>query len=166
MMSSKKKVLIITYYWPPAGGPGVQRWLKFSKYLRDYDIEPVIYTIDNPTYPILDSSSENEIPKGIEVLKQPIFELNSILSFFGVNNKKGSAGFLNPNPTLFGKMIQYIRANFFIPDARKFWIQPSVNFLSNYLKNHKIDAVISTGPPHSVHLIGLKLKKQLSRLLS
>ena len=161
MMSSKKKVLIITYYWPPAGGPGVQRWLKFSKYLRDYDIEPVIYTIDNPTYPILDSSSENEIPKDIEVLKQPIFEFNSILSFFGVHNKKESAGFLNPKPTLFGKMIQYIRANFFIPDARKFWIQPSVKFLSNYLKNHKIDAIISTGPPHSVHLIGLKLKKQL-----
>ena len=161
MMSSKKKVLIITYYWPPAGGPGVQRWLKFSKYLRDYDIEPVIYTIDNPTYPILDSSSENDIPQGIEVLKQPIFELNSILSFFGVHNKKESAGFLNPKPTLFGKMIQYIRANFFIPDARKFWIQPSVKFLSNYLKNHKIDAIISTGPPHSVHLIGLKLKKQL-----
>jgi len=160
-MSSKKKVLIITYYWPPAGGPGVQRWLKFSKYLRDYDIEPVIYTIDNPTYPILDSSSENDIPQGIEVLKQPIFELNSILSFFGVHNKKESAGFLNPKPTLFGKMIQYIRANFFIPDARKFWIQPSVKFLSNYLKNHKIDAIISTGPPHSVHLIGLKLKKQL-----
>ena len=161
MMSSKKKVLIITYYWPPAGGPGVQRWLKFSKYLRDYDIEPVIYTIDNPTYPILDSSSENEIPNGIEVLKQPIFEPNSILTFFGVNNKNESAGFLNPNPTLFGKIIQYIRANYFIPDARKFWVKPSIKFLSNYLKNHQIDAIISTGPPHSVHLIGLELKKQI-----
>ena len=161
MVSSKKKVLIITYYWPPAGGPGVQRWLKFSKYLRDYDIEPVIYTIDNPTYPILDSSSENEIPNGIEVLKQPIFEPNSILTFFGVNNKNESAGFLNPNPTLFGKIIQYIRANYFIPDARKFWVKPSIKFLSNYLKNHQIDAIISTGPPHSVHLIGLELKKQI-----
>lgn len=161
MMSFKKKVLIITYYWPPAGGPGVQRWLKFSKYLRDYNIEPVIYTIDNPHYPILDSSSENEIPKGIEILKLPIFEPNSILTFFGVNNKNESAGFLNPNPTLFGKMIQYIRANYFIPDARKYWVKPSVKFLSNYLKKHQIDAVISTGPPHSVHLIGLKLKKQI-----
>ena len=161
MMSYKKKVLIITYYWPPAGGSGVQRWLKFSKYLRDFEIEPVIYTIDNPSYPILDKSSESEIPKDLEILKQAIFEPNSMLSFFGRNNKKESAGFLNPNPTFFGSIIQYIRANYFIPDARKFWIQPSVNFLSNYLENNHIDAIITTGPPHSMHLIGLELKKKL-----
>jgi len=160
-MSYKKKVLIITYYWPPAGGSGVQRWLKFSKYLRGFEIEPVIYTIDNPSYPILDKSLESEIPKDLEILKQAIFEPNSILSFFGRNNKKESAGFLNPNPTFFGSIIQYIRANYFIPDARKFWIQPSVNFLSNYLENNHIDAIITTGPPHSMHLIGLELKKKL-----
>ena len=160
-MSYKNKVLIITYYWPPAGGSGVQRWLKFSKYLRGFDIEPVIYTIDNPSYPILDKSSESEIPKDLEILKQAIFEPNSMLSFFGRNNKKESAGFLNPNPTFLGKIVQYIRANYFIPDARKFWIQPSVNFLSNYLENNHIDAIITTGPPHSMHLIGLELKKKL-----
>jgi hypothetical protein len=159
-MSSKKKVLIITYYWPPAGGSGVQRWLKFVKYLRDFNIEPVIYTVDNPSYPILDKSLESEIPKGLEILKQPIFEPNSVLSFFGNKKKKESAGFLNPNPTFFGKIVQYIRANYFIPDARKFWIKPSVKFLSNYLKNNKIDAVISTGPPHSMHNIGLALKEK------
>ena len=161
MMSYKKKVLIITYYWPPAGGSGVQRWLKFSKYLRDFEIEPVIYTIDNPSYPILDKSSESEIPKDLEILKQAIFEPNSMLSFFGRNNKKESAGFLNPNPTFLGKIVQYIRANYFIPDARKFWIQPSVNFLSNYLEKNHIDAIITTGPPHSMHIIGLELKKKL-----
>ena len=161
MMSYKKKVLIITYYWPPAGGSGVQRWLKFSKYLRDFEIEPVIYTIDNPSYPILDKSSESEIPKDLEILKQAIFEPNSLLSIFGSTSKKESAGFLNPNPTFFGKIIQYIRANYFIPDARKFWIQPSVNFLSNYLENNHIDAIITTGPPHSMHIIGLELKKKL-----
>ena len=160
-MSYKKKVLIITYYWPPAGGSGVQRWLKFSKYLRDFEIEPVIYTIDNPSYPILDKSSESEIPKDLEILKQAIFEPNSLLSIFGSTSKKESAGFLNPNPTFFGKIIQYIRANYFIPDARKFWIQPSVNFLSNYLENNHIDAIITTGPPHSMHIIGLELKKKL-----
>ena len=160
-MSYKKKVLIITYYWPPAGGSGVQRWLKFSKYLRDFEIEPVIYTIDNPSYPILDKSSESEIPKDLEILKQAIFEPNSMLSFFGRNNKKESAGFLNPNPTFLGKIVQYIRANYFIPDARKFWIQPSVNFLSNYLEKNHIDAIITTGPPHSMHIIGLELKKKL-----
>ena len=157
-MSSKKKVLIITYYWPPSGGSGVQRWLKFSKYLRDFNIEPVIYTVDNPSYPIKDTSLESEIPLGLEVLKQPIFEPNSFLSIFGNNKKKESAGFLNPNPTLLGRFFQYVRANYFIPDARKFWIKPSVKFLSNYLKNNEIDVVITTGPPHSMHIIGLALR--------
>ena len=157
-MSSKKKVLIITYYWPPSGGSGVQRWLKFSKYLRDFNIEPVIYTIDNPSYPIKDTSLESEIPLGLEVLKQPIFEPNSFLSIFGNNKKKESAGFLNPNPTLLGRFFQYVRANYFIPDARKFWIKPSVKFLSNYLKNNEIEVVITTGPPHSMHIIGLALR--------
>jgi len=157
-MSSKKKVLIITYYWPPSGGSGVQRWLKFSKYLRDFNIEPVIYTVDNPLYPIKDTSLESEIPLGLEVLKQPIFEPNSFLSIFGNNKKKESAGFLNPNPTLLGRFFQYVRANYFIPDARKFWIKPSVKFLSNYLKNNEIEVVITTGPPHSMHIIGLALR--------
>ena len=157
-MSSKKKVLIITYYWPPSGGSGVQRWLKFSKYLRDFNIEPVIYTVDNPSYPIKDTSLESEIPLGLEVLKQPIFEPNSFLSIFGNNKKKESAGFLNPNPTLLGRFFQYVRANYFIPDARKFWIKPSVKFLSNYLKNNEIDVLITTGPPHSMHIIGLVLR--------
>lgn len=160
MMSYKKKVLIITYYWPPAGGSGVQRWLKFSKYLRDFEIEPVIYTVENPSYPILDNSLENEIPKELEILKQPIFEPNSILSVFS-GKKKESAGFLNPNPTFIGKTLQYIRANYFIPDTRKFWIKPSVKFLSAYLNDNHIDAIITTGPPHSMHLIGLELKKKL-----
>jgi glycosyltransferase involved in cell wall biosynthesis len=160
MMNSKKKVLIITYYWPPAGGSGVQRWLKFVKYLRDFDIEPVIYTVDNPGYAINDKSLINEIPNSIETLRQPIFEPNSILNFFGTKTNKESAGFLNPNPNFIGKIIQYIRANYFIPDARKFWIKPSVKFLSNYLEKNPVDVIITTGPPHSLHLIGLHLKKK------
>ena len=154
------KVLIITYYWPPAGGSGVQRWLKFVKYLRDFGIEPVVYTVENPKYPILDESLQSDIPKGIEVLKQPIFEPNSILSFFG-KKKTESAGFLDPNPSFFGKVLQYIRANYFIPDARKYWIDPSVKYLKNYISKNNIDAIVTTGPPHSMHLIGLKLKQQL-----
>ena len=73
MMNSKKKVLIITYYWPPAGGSGVQRWLKFVKYLRDFDIEPIIYTVDNPRYAIHDKSLINEIPNSIETLQKLIY---------------------------------------------------------------------------------------------
>lgn len=155
------KVLIITYYWPPAGGSGVQRWLKFVKYLRNFDIEPVVYTVENPNYALTDFTLQEEIPKGITVLKQPIWEPNDLLSFFKSNQKQTSAGFLNPNPSFLEKKLQYIRANYFIPDSRKFWIKPSVNYLKNYLKKHKIDVVISTGPPHSMHLIGLQLKQSI-----
>ena len=82
-----KKVLVITYYWPPAGGPGVQRWLKFVKYLRDFNIEPVVYTVDEAKYPIIDASLANDIPKGIEVLKQAIWEPNDLLSIFKKKEK-------------------------------------------------------------------------------
>lgn len=153
------KALIITYYWVPAGGSGVQRWLKFVKYLRDFGIEPIVYTVDSPNYPIVDDSLEKDIPEGIEVLRNGIWEPNTVLSNF--SKKKTSAGFLNSKPSFFGKIVQYIRANYFIPDARKFWIQPSVNYLKNYLSKNKIDVIITTGPPHSLHLIGLQLKKEL-----
>jgi len=155
-----KKALIITYYWPPAGGSGVQRWLKFVKYLRNFDIEPVVFTVANPSYALEDNALKNDIPKGIEVVKQAIWEPNQLLSFFGNNNKDVSAGFLNPNPSIFGKMMQYVRANYFIPDARKFWIKPSVANLTNYLKTNHVDLIISTGPPHSVHLIAKGLKEK------
>ena len=155
------KVLIITYYWPPAGGSGVQRWLKFVKYLPGFDIEPVVYTVDNPSYAILDTTLQNDIPSSVKIIKQPIKEPNNFLSFFSKKNKKTSAGFLDANPSFLGKIAQYIRANYFIPDARKYWIKPSVKYLSNYLKENNIDAIITTGPPHSMHLIGLQLKQKL-----
>jgi glycosyltransferase involved in cell wall biosynthesis len=155
------KALIITYYWPPAGGSGVQRWLKFVKYLQDFDVEPVVYTIKNPKYPILDSTLEKDVPKSIKILRQPIWEPNSFLSIFK-KEKSQSAGFLNPNPGFLGKVLQYVRANYFIPDARKFWVKPSVKFLENYIKKNKIDVIITTGPPHSLHLIGLQLKDKLN----
>lgn len=155
------KVLIVTYYWVPAGGSGVQRWLKFVKYLRDFGIEPVIYTVKDPNYPLIDVSLSNDIPGNIEVIKHPIWEPNNLLSKLKKRGAKTSAGFLNPNPTFFGKVLQYVRANYFIPDARKFWVKPSVKKLNRYLKENVIDVIITTGPPHSMHLIGLQLKKEL-----
>ena len=155
------KALIITYYWPPAGGSGVQRWLKFVKYLQDFGIEPIVYTVDNPNYVFTDDSLEMEIPKDIEILKQPIWEPNNLLSLIKSKQKQISAGFLKPNPSFFENQLQYIRANYFIPDARKYWIKPSVNYLSNYIQKNDIDVIISTGPPHSLHLIGLLLKQKL-----
>ncbi|SDE62084.1 Glycosyltransferase Family 4 [Pricia antarctica] len=157
-----KKVLIITYYWPPAGGPGVQRWLKFVKYLRDFGIEPVVYVPENPHYPIEDPSLEKEIPKDIAVYKQPLFEpygLAKLLS--SKKTKRISSGIIQAkNQSVLEKAMLWIRGNFFIPDARKYWIKPSVRFLSEVLDKEDIDTVITTGPPHSVHLIGRQLKAE------
>ena len=155
------KVVIVTYYWPPSGGSGVQRWLKFVKYLQEFGIEAIVYTVSNPKYSITDTSLANEIPKTVTVLKQPIWEPNNLLHRIGKHKTKESAGFLNPNPSFLGKLLQYIRANYFIPDARKFWVKPSVAFLKKYLRQNPVDAIITSGPPHSVHLIGLALKKEL-----
>ncbi len=162
----KQKVLIITYYWPPAGGPGVQRWVKFANYLPDFDIESIIYTPENPTYPIVDSSMEKEISKDLTVLKQPIWEPYNLANTFSKKNKEHNAGFYEEkaNQNWKSKLSLFIRGNFFIPDARKFWIKPSVRFLKNYLQKEQIHTIITTGPPHSMHLIGLKLKKQLPHL--
>lgn len=159
-----KKVLIITYYWPPAGGPGVQRWLKFVKYLRDFEVEPVVYIPENPNYPLIDKSFINEVPKDIEIIRQPIFEpykFGAVLS--KKNTKTISSGIIKQKEkqNFIQKLMLFVRGNFFIPDARKFWIQPSVKFLKSYLEKTNIDTIITTGPPHSLHLIGLGLKRQL-----
>lgn len=155
-----KKVLIITYYWPPAGGPGVQRWLKFVKYLRDFGIEPMVYVPENPHYPIEDTSLEKEIPKELTIYRQPLFEpygLAKILS--PKKTKRISSGIIQAkNQSVLEKGMLWVRGNFFIPDARKYWVKPSVKFLSEVLDKENIDTVITTGPPHSVHLIGQQLK--------
>lgn len=162
MKNFKLKALIVTYYWPPAGGSGVQRWLKFVKYLRDFDIEPVVYTVKNPNYNQEDKTLLKDIPEGVEVIRQPIFEPNNLLSKFKSTKNRKSSGFQNPTPSFLGKILQYVRINYFIPDARKFWIKPSVKYLKTYLAEHHIDVVITTGPPHSLHLIGLELKRKLN----
>lgn len=158
-----RKVLIVTYYWPPAGGPGVQRWLKFVKYLPENGIEPVVYVPENAHYPLKDPTLEQEIPKNIKVLKNAIFEPYAFASLLSKKNtQKISSGIIpeNKRQGLFQKLMLFIRGNFFIPDARKFWIKPSVKFLSSYLQKNEIGTIITTGPPHSLHLIGLELKKK------
>ncbi|MHA6280672.1 glycosyltransferase family 4 protein [Salinimicrobium sp. CAU 1759] len=159
-----KKVLIVTYYWPPAGGPGVQRWLKFAKYLPENGIEPIVYAPKNPHYPLKDASLEVEVPSGIKVLKNDIFEPYAFAEVFSKKDTAMISSGIIPKEQkqgLLQKLMLFIRGNFFIPDARKFWIKPSVKFLSEYLKENSIDTIITTGPPHSMHLIGLKLKKEL-----
>ena len=157
-----KKVLIITYYWPPAGGPGVQRWLKFVKYLPDFGIQPIVYCPENPNYPTLDPSLESEVNSKITVLKTPINEPYKWAQLFSKSKTDHLSKGLISNQkkqSVLEKGLLFIRGNFFIPDARVSWVRPSVSFLSDYIKVHQIDTIITTGPPHSLHLIGLKLKQ-------
>lgn len=164
-MDKTKKVLIITYYWPPAGGPGVQRWLKFVKYLPEFGVEPIVYCPKNPNYPIVDDSLVMEIPDNITILKQPIREPYRLASLFSKGKSKTISSGVIPKvkkQSFIEKMMLYVRGNYFIPDARKNWIKPSVSYLTNYIKKHNIETIITTGPPHSLHLIGLQLKARLS----
>jgi hypothetical protein len=157
-----KRVLIITYYWPPMGGSGVQRWVKFSKYLPSFGWQPVIYTPENPDFSIVDKSLVNEIPKEAEVIRRPIREPYSVYRKLLGSKQKGTAeveAISGENMTFKKKLSLYIRGNFFIPDARVWWVRPSVRFLKKYLKDHPVDMIITTGPPHSMHLIGLGLHR-------
>lgn len=160
-----KKVLIITYYWPPAGGPGVQRWLKFVKYLPDFGIHPVVYIPENPNYPIVDEKLLEEIPHDITILKQTIMEPYGLASVFSKKNTQKISSGIIPNKrkqSMIQRVMLWIRGNLFIPDARVFWVKPSVNYLEKYILENNIETVITTGPPHSLHLIGLQLKKKIS----
>jgi len=160
-----KKVLIITYYWPPAGGPGVQRWLKFVKYLPEFNIEPIVYCPKYPFYPTIDNSLCNDINKKLTVLKHPIKDPIKILNkFFRRKVNNYSKGIIPKvkKQNFFDRLLIFIRGNFFIPDSRVFWVKPSFKFLSNYIYNNHIDIIITTGPPHSVHMIGLQLKNKFN----
>lgn len=161
-----KKILIVTYYWPPSGGPGVQRWLKFVKYLPDFGWKPTIFIPENPSYPIVDETLEKEVSKDLEIIKTKIWEPYQIAEFFGKDNKKFKAGQFDvgENQSWKSKLSIWVRGNFFIPDARVFWVKPSVEFLKKYLKENHFDAFVTTGPPHSLHLIGLELKKEFPNL--
>lgn len=160
----RKKVLIITYYWPPAGGPGVQRWLKFVKYLPEFGIDPIVYCPENPSYPLLDENLLKEVSGEVIVIKQPIFEPYRLASIFSKNKTKTiSSGLINTKKQSFvERLLLYVRGNFFIPDARKFWVKPSVAFLKDYIQENEVETIITTGPPHSLHLIGLQLKEKLN----
>ncbi len=158
-----KKVLIVTYHWPPSGGISVLRCLKIAKYLHCFGWEPVIYTPANAQYDYLDYSNEKDIPAGITILKQPILEpFNLFKKVSGRSNSDSQ----NPvyvrdrKRSITDKLAMWIRANFFIPDARCLWIKPSVKFLSKYLKENKIDAIFSDGPPHTNTVIACKLAQK------
>ena len=157
-----KRVLIITYYWPPTGGSGVQRWAKFAKYLPSEGWQPVIYTPENPEQLAVDTSLEAEIPSEVEVLKTHIVEPYELYkNFLRKSGHSKEVVEVNPvnaqNKSFAQKVAMWVRGNLFRPDPRCLWIRPSVKFLKKYLKEHPVDLIVSTGPPQSMHLIGRKL---------
>jgi glycosyltransferase involved in cell wall biosynthesis len=160
-----KKVLIVSYYWPPAGGPGVQRWLKFVKYLPEFGIEPHVYVPENPAYPIVDERLVQEVPNDAVVIRRKILEPYGLAALFSKRSvKKISAGIIpaKKKQSPAEKTALWIRGNLFIPDARVLWVGPSVSFLKKYMAENGISTIVTTGPPHSLHLIGLGIKRAMN----
>ncbi len=160
-----KRVLIISYYWPPTGGSGVQRWVKFAKYLPEEGWQPVVYTPENPEQLAVDESLAREIPVEAEIVKTHIFEPYSFYKKILKSSGHGKEAVeVNPvnaqNKSLVQKVAMWVRGNFFRPDPRCLWIRPSVKFLKKYLEEHPVDLIVSTGPPQSMHIIGMKLARK------
>ena len=159
-----KKVLVITYYWPPSGGAGVQRWVKFIKYFKNQNIDPYIISVDPDfaSYPVIDKSLINDIPENTNVYLTKTNEPYSIYKKIN-NNQTPYAGFANEGrPNFLQKIARFVRGNFFIPDSRKGWNDFAYKKAIKVLEKENIDTVITTSPPHSTQLIGLKLKETLN----
>jgi glycosyltransferase involved in cell wall biosynthesis len=155
------KVLIITYYWPPSGGAGVQRWLKFSKYLPEFGWEPIILTVDPEfaAYPVTDFSLIDDLPDSVKVYKTPAINYFSI--YRKDKSKIPTAGFAsNIDSSIKGKILRFIRGNFFLPDPRRGWNKYAFRKASELIETEAIRHIITTSPPHSTQLIGLKIKKK------
>ncbi|MGB3463762.1 MAG: glycosyltransferase [Cyclobacteriaceae bacterium] len=167
--NNSKKVLIVTYYWPPSGGGGVQRWLKFSKFLPAFGWQPIIYTPENPAFDVHDASLISDIQDEAIILKRKIWEPFGIYQKLRLGNKKNDLkqGVVNDknNQSFLNSIVIWIRGNLFFPDPRKFWVGPSVAYLEAYIRENGIEFIITTGPPHSMHLIGLKLKERFGTRL-
>lgn len=171
-----KRVLIISYYWPPAGGSGVQRWVKFAKYLPAEGWQPVIYTPLNPELSSVDETLAGDIPAEAEIIRRPITEPYGLYRrLFGAKSSTDMQSLIKESPaTATGGEVNpisggakswkqslslWIRGNLFIPDPRIWWVGPSVRFLKKYLREHPVDVIVTTGPPQSMHLIGRGLHR-------
>jgi len=155
-----KRVLVIAYYWPPSGGSGVQRWVKFCKFLPQEGWEPVVFAPENADYPSLDPSFEAELPENLEVLRGRIWEPYTAYRKLTGAKSTQVTEISSGKKTWKQRLSLWIRANLFVPDPRVGWVKPSVKTLLPYLKEHPVDVIVTTGPPHSVHLIGQKLHKE------
>ena len=149
---SNNKLLLISYYWPPSGGSGVQRWLNFSNNLVKKGWDITVFTAKNANYPIIDNGLNRIVDKSIKVFRIPILEPTRFLKKNNSDNIN-SSNFIN-------KFILWIRANIFFPDSRMFWIKKVAKQASDYIKQNDINCLITTAPPFSTHIIGLKIKRK------
>ncbi len=161
--SIMKNFLLITYYWPPSGGVGVQRWLKLSKYLPEAGWRPVVLTPENPAFELRDPALQQEVAPEVEVLKLPIWEPYHLAA--KLSGKKGASinygvAMESNSNKLTTRLMHWLRGNLLLPDPRVFWTDPASKFAMDILEKNEIKAIITTGPPHSMHLIGRKLKKK------
>lgn len=162
-----EKILFITYYWPPSGGAGVQRSLKFVKYLPEFGIEPIVLTVDpsKATYPLLDESLTAELPADLRVLKTNSFEALQVLASLKGKENLPYGGFARSGKEKFyQKILRFIRGNFFIPDARKGWVNYAFKTAVEVIRQEEIKTVVISSPPHSSQLIGIKLKSIFPQL--
>ncbi len=158
-----KRVLIIAYYWPPAGGSGVQRCLKFAKFLPQFGWEPVVYTCENPAAFAWDPSLGRDVSEDLEIHRTRIFEpfgLYRKITGQGRDTKVMDVMVRSARESLIKRMAIWLRGNLYVPDAKVGWVRPSVKYLSAYLRHHPVDVILSSGPPHSVHLIAQKIHRR------
>ncbi len=162
-----KKVLIITYYWPPSGGAGVQRWLKFAKYLPEFGWQPVVLTVDPEfaSYPQRDESLSSEIGADCLVYKTKSFELYNLYKLISGKKEVPYGGFANESKeSLLQKASKFLRGNFLLPDPRKGWNKYALKKAIELILEFDIDTVVTTSPPHSTQLIGLALKRRFKTI--
>ena len=152
-------MLLISYYWPPAGGGGVFRWLKMCKFLPEYGWEPTVFTPTQKQGSIEDSTLLNQV-EGINVIGIPITEPYDLYRKFMGSQKKNSSELITKNGSWKQKLALWIRGNFFIPDPKVLWVTPASKYLTEYLKNNQVDLIVSTGPPHSMHLVAMKTNRR------
>ncbi len=159
-----KKVLIISYYWPPAGGISVLRTLKFVKYLRNFGWEPIVYAPSNAHYLYYDEKNFKDIPDNVKIIRRKIIEPFSLFKVLTGRKKDDTSNpvYAKEKSHFLDNLFIWIRGNFFIPDARCMWIKPSVKYLSKYLQNNPVDAILTDGPPHTNTVIGMRLAQKFN----
>ncbi|MEM0940311.1 MAG: hypothetical protein AAF600_08960 [Bacteroidota bacterium] len=160
---TSRKILIVTYYWPPSGGVGVQRWMNFALQLKEKEWEPIILTPENPQFEIKDETLVGKV-KDIQTCKLPIWEPFQLFHNLTGNQERShiQQGLVmeKSNKTVRDKLAVWIRGNLLLPDPRVFWVKKATNFAVEFIKKEGVSTVITTGPPHSMHLIGRNIKNK------